>query len=428
MAIEVIMPALGIAQDTGRIIAWLKNEGDVVKQGDAILEIETDKTTVEIEASAGGTLSNVTAYAGEDVPVGTVIALILAAGESAPVQAKKTAVPTMTPSGGISPVPEKHATPVAARVAQAHGIDVQQIPSQQKHIRKSDVEAYIHRKSGRVLASPKARRLARESGLDITQLQGSGVDNTVLAADVMQAVSQRPAVEITTPALNPAQAHPQTGQMWRRMAERLSDSWRTIPHFFLKREIRAEGLIQWRQQLAARSEVKITFTDLLVKLTAAALKEHPHVNGSWTDEGVTFNSHINIGLAIAVEEGLLVPVIHDAGQLGVTLIAERRLELVERSLRGKLKAGDLDGGTFTISNLGMYDIDEFSAIVNPPQAAILAVGRISDRVVPVNGQPMICPMMTLTLSCDHRAVDGARAAQFLKSLAQVIEDPLRLMD
>jgi len=419
------MPALGISQDTGRIIAWLKNEGDVVKQGDAILEIETDKTTVEIEASAGGILSHVMAHADEDVPVGTVIAFIPAPGETKPVQAAKTAVSTIMQSSGLKPVPEKHVTPVAARVAQAHGIDVQQIPSQQKNIRKSDVEAYINRKSARVLASPKARRLADELGIDIAQIQGSAVDQVVVADDVMQAASVR---EITPPALNVPQPQAQTGQMWRRMAERLSESWRTVPHFFLKREIRAEGLIQWRQQIAARSEVKITFTDLLVKLTAAALKEHPHMNGSWTDEGVTFNSHINIGLAVAVEEGLLVPVIHDADQLGVTGIAQLRQELMERSQRGKLKAGDLDGSTFTISNLGMYDIDEFSAIVNPPQAAILAVGRISERVIPVNGQPAICPMMTLTLSCDHRAVDGAHAAQFLKTLAQVIEDPLRLMD
>lgn len=419
------MPALGISQDTGRIIAWLKNEGDVVKQGDAILEIETDKTTVEIEASASGILSNVTAHADDDVPVGTVIAFILAPGETRPAQAAKAGVPTIMQSGGMNPVSEKHATPVAARVAQAHGIDVQQIPARAKNIRKSDVEAYINRKPARVLASPKARRLANELGLDITQIQGSGVDHVVVADDVMQAVS---VLETMPIAANPPQAHAQTGQMWRRMAERLSESWRTIPHFFLKREIRAEGLIQWRQQIAARSEVKITYTDLLVKLTAAALKIHPHVNGSWTDEGVTFNSHVSIGLAVAVEEGLLVPVIHDADQLGVTGIAQRRQELIERSQQGKLKAGDLDGGTFTISNLGMYDIDEFSAIVNPPQAAILAVGRISERVMPTNGQSAICPMMTLTLSCDHRVVDGARAAQFLKTLAQVIEDPLRLMD
>lgn len=419
------MPALGISQDTGRIIAWLKNEGDVVNQGDAILEIETDKTTVEIEAAAGGILSNVTAHADEDVPVGTVIAFILAPGETKPAQGAKAAVPTIMQSGGMHPLHEKHATPVAARVAQAHGIDVQQIPSREKNIRKSDVEAYINRKPVRVQASPKARRLANEWGVDIAQIQGRGVDQAVLADDIMQAVSVR---ETAPPASNVPQAQAQTGQMWRRMAERLSDSWRTIPHFFLKREIRAEGLIQWRQQIAARSEVKITYTDLLLKLTAAALKEHPHVNGCWTDEGIAFNSHINIGLAVAVEEGLLVPVIHDADQLGITMIAQSRQELMERSQRGKLKAGDLDGGTFTISNLGMYDIDEFSAIVNPPQAAILAVGRISERVVPVNGQPLICPMMTLTLSCDHRAVDGARAAQFMKTLAQLVEDPLRLMD
>jgi pyruvate dehydrogenase E2 component (dihydrolipoamide acetyltransferase) len=230
------MPALGISQDTGRIIAWLKNEGDVIKQGDAILEIETDKTTVEIEAAAGGILSNVTAHADEDVPVGTVIAFILAPGETKPAQAVKAAVPTIMQSAGMNPVPEKYATPVAARVAQAHGIDVQQIPSREKNIRKSDVEAYINRKPARVLASPKARRLADELGLDITQIQGSGVDHAVLADDVMQAVSVR---EITLPTPPLPQAQTQTGQMWRRMAERLSDSWRTIPHFFLKREILA---------------------------------------------------------------------------------------------------------------------------------------------------------------------------------------------
>jgi pyruvate dehydrogenase E2 component (dihydrolipoamide acetyltransferase) len=216
--------------------------------------------------------------------------------------------------------------------------------------------------------------------------------------------------------------------MWRRMAERLTESWQTIPHFYLKRDVSAESLITWRNQLKSRTDTNITFTDLLVKMVAVALKQHPYANGQWNGESVIFNDQINVGLAVAVDEGLIVPVIHNADTLGVTAIAQKRAEIVERAQNKKLQPADLQGGTFTISNLGMYGIDEFNAIVNPPQAAILAVGRIADRAVPADGQVVVRPMLTLSLSCDHRAIDGARGAQFLDTLANLIQDPLAVLD
>lgn len=435
MPTEVIMPALGMAQETGLLIAWLKNEGDHIERGDILMEVETDKATMEVEATATGTLANVTAKAGEDVPVGSVIALILAEGESAPTQ-KQASAPAKASQPAKQAVAEsssntKTATPVAMRMAEAHGVDVNRIPSNNKKITRADVEAYVNTGqsggNGRVLASPKARRLARENSLDLSMIAGSGPGGAVLADDVLS--YQPPQIEALAQSRAPmTTSGVQTGNMWRRMAHRLTESWQTVPHFYLKREIDVTAFIEWRTSLKARSGVKITYTDLLVKVVAGALRQHPFVNGQWNGEGVVFNDHINIGLAVAVDEGLLVPVIPNADQLGLSAIAQRRQDIVERAQSGKVRPDDLQGGTFTISNLGMFGIDEFSAIVNPPQAAILAVGNITDRLVPVEGQAVVRPMMTLTLSCDHRAVDGARGAQFLATLVSLIQQPLGLLD
>jgi pyruvate dehydrogenase E2 component (dihydrolipoamide acetyltransferase) len=219
--------------------------------------------------------------------------------------------------------------------------------------------------------------------------------------------------------------------VWRVMAERMTTSWTSVPHFYLRREVAAQGLVELRARITAavqkRSGLKPTYTDFLVKLVAVALRDHPRLNASWVDGTIRLNDEINVGLATAIEDGLIVPVIHHADQLSISEIAAQRNDLVTRANDNKLRPGDIAGGTFTLTNLGMYNIDAFNAIVNTPQAAILAVGRVADRVVPLNGQPAVRPMMTLTLSCDHRVADGARAAKYLDDLANWIEEPWRLL-
>jgi pyruvate dehydrogenase E2 component (dihydrolipoamide acetyltransferase) len=288
--------------------------------------------------------------------------------------------------------------------------------------------------SGRLLmASPKARRLAAEQGKDLAAIKGTGPAGAVLAADVLAAngASTRAGIAGEIPEETDAAANGAgelaVGNIWRIMAERTTQGWTSIPHFYLVREVNASRLVSWREQLLKRSTVKVTYTDLLVKITSAALGMHPRVNASWNEGKISLKEEINIGLAVAVEEGLVVPVIQRADTLGTGEIAGQRVELVAKAQAGKLRPKDISGGTFTISNLGMYNVDAFNAIINQPQAAILAVGRITERVVPVGGQPAVRPMMVLTLSCDHRVVDGARGAQFLDTIATLIEEPLGLL-
>jgi pyruvate dehydrogenase E2 component (dihydrolipoamide acetyltransferase) len=275
-----------------------------------------------------------------------------------------------------------------------------------------------------VAASPKARRLAGERGLDVAALRGSGPGGAVLADDV--ATAARPAA---TPALAaaPREGGPSVGTVWRIMAERMTTSWTTAPHFYLVREVNVTRLASWLDLARKQTGAHVTYTDLLVKLVAAALSRHPRVNASWRDGTIVQNTDVSIGLAVAIDDGLVVPVIHRADTLRLPELAARRADVVSRAQAGKLRPADIQGGGFTISNLGMFGVDAFNAIVNPPQAAILAVGRIADRVVALDGQPVVRPTMVLTLSCDHRALDGARAAQFLGTLADLIEEPLALL-
>jgi pyruvate dehydrogenase E2 component (dihydrolipoamide acetyltransferase) len=412
MATEVIMPALGMAQDTGILLRWLKQPGDQVSKGELIMEIETDKATVEIEATASGILANVNAQEGDEIPVGQVIALLLGPGESAPASPA-----TQPPAGPISkasgdPVSAKtdgngrSVSPVAARAAARHKVDLAQVKTAGDRVVKADVLAHVERisgpravsASGLILASPKARRLAVERGLELGQISGSGPDGAVLASDVLSVSSQSIQPDALILASESTSQTLEVSNAWRVMAERLIQSWTTVPHFYLVREVDATGLMSWRNAVKDRYTEKITVTDLLVKVVAAALN------------------------------GLVVPVLHDAHLLRLPQIARRRVEVVERAQSSKLKLDDLQGGSFTISNLGMFGIDAFSAIVNPPQAAILAVGRIADRVVAVNKQIEIRPMMVLTLSADHRVIDGARGAQFMNTLTGLFEEPLKLLD
>ncbi|MCC6168977.1 MAG: 2-oxo acid dehydrogenase subunit E2 [Caldilineaceae bacterium] len=456
MAKEVYMPALGMNQETGTLLRWLKAEGEPVQQGEPLMEVATDKTDVEIEAPASGILRAVTAAEGEEVPVGKVIALIAAPDEviaapPAPAVAPPASAEQAAPARPIPIMPprqpaaqqsaarrgEPSISPLAARIAAEHGVDLAAVTPTGSRIQKEDVLAYLAAQStppgGRVPASPKARRLAAEAGVDLAAIAGSGPDGAVLAADVAAAAA--PVTQAQTAA--PVQAvmgAAVTGEsvpisrMWRVMADRLAESWATVPHFFLAREVDAGALMTWREAAQARSDAKITYTDLLVKVVAGALRRHPRLNASWQNNGITANAEVHIGIAVAVDDGLLVPVIRYADRIGLGEIAAARADLVARAQAGKLTPADLQGGTFTISNLGMFGVDHFSAIVNPPQAAILAVGRILEKVVPVNGQPGVRPMLGLNLSADHRVADGARAARFLESVAAAIEDPLRLLD
>ncbi len=413
MATQVILPALGIAQETGTILRWLKNEGEEVAKGEPLVEIETDKATVEIEAPASGVLANVTGAVGVEIPVGQVIAAILAPGESP----QEPAVAEVGPAHGETPT-DGHVTALAPRFIEG--------------ARFIEGESTTTSLTRLIPASPKARRLAAEQGKDLAAIQGTGPAGAVLVADVLavgtgvgQGGEGIPVPQ--TGFLASVRASATVSNTWRIMAERMTQSWTSAPHFYLVREVNASRLISWREQIQKRSPEKVTYTDLLVKIVAAALREHPRLNASWRSGSIILNDEIHIGLAVAVEQGLVVPVIHRADELSVHDITRLRQDLVTRAQAGKLRPQDIQGGTFTISNLGMYGVDAFNAVINPPQAAILAVGRIAERVVPIAGQPSVQPMVVLSLSCDHRVVDGARGAQFLAVLAELIEEPLGLL-
>lgn len=434
MPTNVIMPALEMAQETGKVLRWLKSPGDAVRKGEPIVEIETDKVTVEIESPATGVLRDVTAQEGDVVPVGHTIALIVEAGGAAPT-------PAVVPAGPVraatAPSPEAtvKVSPLARKIAEEQGVDLAQVKASSGKIQKADVLAHIaiQKETGPVNgqaahltpASPKARRLAAERGVDVAELRGSGPGGAVLTEDVPAPAIPAPAAAIPSPAAGRGEPGG-VSTVWRIMAERMTQSWTTAPHFYLVREVNASRLISWRDH--AKKQISgITYTDLLVKLVAAAIAQHPRVNVSWRDGTIVQHTDINIGLAVALDDGLVVPVIHRADTLSLAEIAARRADLAGRAQAGKLRPADIQGGGFTISNLGMYGVDAFNAIVNPPQAAILAVGRIADRVVAVNGQPTVQPTIMLTLSCDHRALDGAHGAQFLRLSAELLEEPLALL-
>ena len=393
MAISVVMPALELTQETGKLVAWRKKEGERVAKGEPLLEVETDKAVVEIEAPAEGILAGIRAHEGAVIPVGQTIAWIVVPGEVAPTdgaapisesRAATTSHPTQEPGAGLS----KKTGPAGTGI------------------------------------SPKARRLAQENGVEIGKIQGSGPGGEILASDILAAAGSKGAA---APRLAPAAGTVVSpGSIGRLMAERTTQSWTSVPHFFVARDVDAGPLLAAREQLAANIEkahgARLTHTDLLVALVARALAGHPRMNSGWSAEGPRLNPQVNIAIATAVEDGVVAPVIHNADKAALGEIAAQRRDLTERARINKLRPADISGATFTISNLGMYHVDAFTAIINPPQAGILAVGQIADRVVPIDGRPGIRPMVTLTLSCDHRVVDGARAAEFLNELADSIRE------
>ncbi len=411
MPTNVIMPALGVAQERGTLLHWFKTEGQSVTKGERLMEIETDKATVEIEAPASGILANVTASPGDEVPVGIKIAVILAPGEVASqAAAREHPHPSPLPKGegktsqvrtGAEPNP-----PVSPFI---------------KGGLKGDLLAseISLRDRTRILASPAAKRIAKAKGIDITVLKGSGPEGAVLAEDVLrsaagQSVSLGGAIRVKeTVQLTP---------MRRIVGERMTKSKQTAPHFYLSMDVDMTEVTKQRTVAKEKNEHPVpSINDFILFACARALSDFPSLNSAFTDHGVQIYSDINLGMAVALDEGLVVPVIRNADRLSLSDLAKQTQELADKAQKKKLFPMDYEGGTFTVSNLGMFGIDNFIAIINPPQSAILAVGQISRRVVADGDNIVVRPMMTLTLSADHRVVDGAIGARFLQEIKQILE-------
>jgi pyruvate dehydrogenase E2 component (dihydrolipoamide acetyltransferase) len=409
VASEIKLPRLGQGMESGTIVKWLKSEGERVEKGEPLYELDTDKVTQEVEADASGVLLQIAVQEGE-VPVGRTIAVIGQEGEEVPASR----------NGGEEPAPGSAESDVQTVEAPS------QAPAREperEEVREEPGEREVpaQRDGGRVKASPLARRIARERGVDLSSLAGTGPEGRIVAEDVERAqVGAAPA---------PAAAPVPAGEVERReltsirrtIARRLTEAWQ-IPVFQLQTSVdmtRANALVERLRE----GGTKATVTDVLTKVCAEALMHHREVNAQWTDEAILLFPSANVGIAVATQQGLVVPVIHGAERLRLAEIAAARAEVVGRARDGKLAREDLEDGTFTISNLGMFRVESFTAVLNPPQAAIVAVGATEEKPVALDGEVVVRPMLTLTATFDHRAVDGAPAAEFLQTAKELLEEP-----
>ena len=416
MATEIKLPRLGQGMESGTIVKWLKSEGDSVEKGEPLYELDTDKVTQEVEADASGVLLKIAVQGGE-VAVGKTIAVIGEAGEQVetPAEAK------------VDDRPQEEGSPGPAREAERERDRQASAGDQVTELRRAISDG------GRIKASPLARRIARERGVDLGDVVGTGPEGRVVAEDVERAAATgapaQPAAVPSIPSNRLLQGEEgvvreELSSMRKTIARRLTEAWQA-PVFQLGVTVGMERAQSVRAKLVELHSdgAKPTLSDLLTKVCAAALMRHRAVNALYTGDAIELYPTANVGIAVAIPNGLVVPVIRSAERLNVGEIANARAELVERARAGKLQQGDLDGGTFTISNLGMYGIERFIAVLNPPQAAILAVGSVEDKVVAVDGQPVVRQRMEITLTCDHRAVDGATGAAFLSTIKQFLEEP-----
>jgi pyruvate dehydrogenase E2 component (dihydrolipoamide acetyltransferase) len=400
MAVEVSLPRLGQGMEAGTIVRWLKSEGDKVEKGEALYELDTDKVTQEVEAEASGTLLKILGQEGEEIAVGKRIAVIGEEGEAVELDEEA--------SEEGSPGPAREEEREQGREASAEEPKADQREAEEKEVPPTN---------GRIKASPLARRVARERGIDLAGLTGTGPEGRIVAEDVERAAAT-PAHATAGAAPLEAEVVPLTS-IRRTIARRLTEAWEA-PAFQISMSAEMTRALALRERL--RDE-KVTVTDVLTKLAAIALLRHREVNAHFAGDEVRIFPTANVGLAVATERGLLVPVIRECERKSLVQLAAERGQLVQRAREGKLSADDLEGGTFTISNLGMYGVEQFIAVLNPPQAAILAVGAIEERPVAENGELVVRPMMSLTLTCDHRAVDGAKAAEFLREVKSLLEEP-----
>jgi pyruvate dehydrogenase E2 component (dihydrolipoyllysine-residue acetyltransferase) len=385
------MPALGVAQEKGTLINWLKTEGQSVAKGEPLMEVETDKATVEIEAPASGILASVTAAPGDEVPVGNKIALILAPGEN--VEGAQPQHPIAAPAEAAQPIP-----PI-----------VKSAPAPQTQAPRSGITP----------ASPAARRIAREKGVDLSTLRGTGPHGAILAEDVARsAAREAPASGGPAKIKETVQLTP----MRRIVGERMAKSKQSAPHFYLNMDADMTEITRRRNKSKENGEAIVpSINDYILSAAARALSQYPSLNAAFTERGVELYAEINLGVAVALEDGLVVPVIRNADRLSLIELAKQSRELAEKAQKKKLFPLDYEGGTFTVSNLGMFGVDNFVAIINPPQCAILAVGQVASRVVAHGEGIAVRSMMTMSLSADHRVVDGAMAARFLQEVKGQLE-------
>jgi pyruvate dehydrogenase E2 component (dihydrolipoamide acetyltransferase) len=439
MATNILMPALSPTMTEGTLARWLKAEGDRIKAGDIIAEIETDKATMEVEAVDEGILGSILVPAGtEGVKVNQPIAVLVEAGEAVP-SAPKLKPPIAPADPFPHGEPSTTATPDTTTTVFPSGPEPPPPPP-----RLPD--------DARIIASPLARRMARQAGLDLRQVPGTGPNGRVVKADVEAALArgsaraEQAAKPVAAQILPPVAAPPPKpapilgahrlvphSTMRKVIARRLSESKRTIPHFYVSMDIRLDALLKLRADINARSAkdgpdaTKVSVNDLLIKAAAKTLRKHPTVNASYTDEGTALYEEVDISVAVSIPDGLITPIIRSADRKGVVAISQEMKDLAARARAGKLKPEEYQGGGFSISNMGMYGVTNFSAIINPPQAGILAVSAGEQRPVVADGALAVATVMTCTLSVDHRIVDGALAAEWLASFKGFVEDPLSLL-
>jgi pyruvate dehydrogenase E2 component (dihydrolipoamide acetyltransferase) len=410
MATEVKLPRLGQGMESGTIVKWLKSEGEAVKKGEALYELDTDKVTQEVEAEATGVLLKIAIREGE-VEVGRTIGFIGDKGEDVPAGEAPSSDSRVAPAEDALDSAEKPAPkPDQGQAASTNGSSA------------APETAVPQESGGRIKASPLARRIARERGVDISRIRGTGPDGRIVAEDVERADVQPSSAGSTAAPSGEVESRP-LSSVRKTIARRLTEAW-TVPAFQLTVDAdmtRANQLIARYREL--NPDVRVTVTDLLTKLCAQALMRHRDMNVQYSEDALLVFPNANVGIAVAAPQGLVVPVVHAADRLTLAQIAAARGDLVSRARDGKLRNEDLQEGTFTISNLGMYGIDQFIAVLNPPQASILAVGATRDQVVPRDGELEVLPIMTMTLTCDHRAVDGATGADFLRTVKAYVEAP-----
>lgn len=422
MAEIIYMPKLSDTMTEGVVAEWHKKIGDTVANGELIAEIETDKATMEFESFYDGVLLHIGVEKSKAAPVNSILAIIGQAGEDISgllSQQGSSAVVTESPvvETPVSAETPVEATPVERQVAVA--------PSAPVSTNSAPITS-----DGRVFASPLAKKLAEEKGINIHQVHGTGDGGRIVKRDVDHFVPYTPASTTTfsaTSSMEESYTDETVSQMRKVIARRLAESKFTAPHFYLTVEVNMENAIAARKVLNAQEGVKVSFNDMVVKAVAMSLKKHPAINSSWLGDVIRRNHHVHIGVAVAVEDGLLVPVVRFADTKGLAQIGEEVKSFAQKAKDKKLQPSDWEGNTFTISNLGMFGIDSFTAIVNPPDSCILAVGGISEVPVVKNGQVVPGNIMKLTLSCDHRVVDGASGAAFLQTLKGYLEQPVKML-